>query len=52
MEKYVVVRNGKELTDDALKEIYRLHSFVTFNERDYTAWKQLKISQGIIKVKV
>ena len=50
MKKYRVLRSGKELTEEALQEIYSLHSFVTFNERDYNAWKQSKIEQGIIKV--
>ena len=51
MSKYIVVKNGQEVTEEALETIYRMHSFTTFNERDFNAWKQEKIAQGIIKVK-
>ncbi len=51
MKKYIVSSNGMEITEEALKEIYNLHSFVTFNERDYNAWKQSRIEQGVIKIK-
>lgn len=50
MAKYIVVSNGTEITEEALEEIYRMHSFTTFNERDYNAWKQSKIEQGVIKI--
>ena len=50
MTRYIVTINGMEITEEALKEIYRLHSFVIFNERDYNAWKQSKIEQGILKI--
>ena len=49
MAKYIV-NNGTEITEEALEEIYRLHSFTTFNERDYNAWKQSKIEQGVITI--
>lgn len=41
---------GLELTEEALQEICRMHSFTTFNERDYNAWKQSKIEQGVITI--
>ena len=47
--KYIT-KNGTELTEEALEEIYRMHSFTTFNERAYNAWKQDKLEQGLIKV--
>lgn len=49
MAKYRV-STGLELTEKALQEIYRMHSFATFNERDYNAWKQSKIEQGVITI--
>jgi len=41
-------KNGLEITEEALKEIYSLHNFTTFNERDYNAWKEERIEQGVI----
>ena len=49
MAKYIVISTGMELTEEALEEIYRLHSFTTFNERDYKVWKYDRLEQGIIK---
>lgn len=49
MAKYIVISNGTEVTEEALEEIYRMHSFTTFNERDYKAWKYDKLEAGIIK---
>lgn len=48
MAKYIA-KNGCELTEEALEEIYRMHSFTTFNERDYKAWKYDRLEQGLIK---
>lgn len=50
MAKYRVISTGAELTEEALQEIYRMHSFTTFNERDYNAWKQSKIEQGVLTI--
>ena len=48
MKKYIVRGDGKIITEETLKEIYSLRAFVTFDERDYNAWKQSLIEQGII----
>lgn len=48
MAKYIT-KNGVELTETALEEIYRMHSFTTFNERDYKAWKYDKLEEGVLK---
>lgn len=50
MAKYIVTINRMEITEEALEEIYRMHSFTIFNERDYNAWKQSKIEQGVIRI--
>lgn len=50
MREYIVTKNGMRVTEEALEEIYRMHSFTTFNERDYNAWKQTRIEQGIIRI--
>lgn len=49
MKKYIVTSNGQVLTEEALEDIYRLHSFTTFNERDYNTWKSNHLKQGTIK---
>jgi phage antirepressor YoqD-like protein len=54
MAKYILrkgtVCKGTEITEEALQEIYRMHTFTIFNERDYNAWKQSKIEQGVITI--
>ena len=50
MEKYLICGNGQVVTSEELKDIYRVCSFVTFNERDYGNWLSRKIASGFIKV--
>lgn len=50
MKRYLLVRSGVALTEEAVEDLYRKNSFTTFNEKDYEAWKQEKIEQGHIRV--
>lgn len=48
-KKYICVKTGMVITEEGLQEIFSMHSFVIFNERDYENWKIEKIRCGIIK---
>lgn len=46
---FEVVKTGQLIDEDELKDIFRVNSFVTFNERDFENWKSDGINRGIIK---
>lgn len=50
MKRYLLVKSGVVLPEEAVEDVYRKNSFTTFNEKDYEAWKQEKIEQGQIRV--
>ena len=49
MKKYVCVKTGLTISEEDLQDIFRMNSFVTFNERDYENWKSERINRGIIR---
>lgn len=49
MKKYVCVKTGLIIDEEALQDIFSMNSFVIFNERDYENWKNERISRGIIR---
>lgn len=49
MKNYICVKTGMIIDEESLQDIFRMNSFVTFNERDYENWKTDRINRGIIK---
>lgn len=49
MKKYICVKTGMVIDEETLQDIFRMNSFVTFNEKDYAIWKNERITRGIIK---
>jgi hypothetical protein len=49
MKKYICVKTGMIIDEEDLQDIFRMNSFVTFNEKDYTIWVNERITRGIIK---